>query len=53
MVTVIKNILREIVMHTDSRRIFYFLCLNLAFTFVELFYGVISNSETTLIQKHI
>jgi zinc transporter 5/7 len=44
MVTIIKNILREIVSHTDSRRIFYFLCLNLAFTFVELIYGAFSNS---------
>lgn len=45
MVTIIKNILREIVTHSDSRSIFYFLCLNLAFTFVELFYGAISNSK--------
>jgi zinc transporter 5/7 len=48
MVTIIKNILREIVTHTDSRRIFYFLVLNLTFTFVELFYGVISNSKSRL-----
>lgn len=44
MVTVIRNILREIVTHTDSRRIFYFLCVNLSFTFVELIYGAFSNS---------
>lgn len=44
MFTIIKNILREIVSHTDSRRIFYFLCVNLAFTFVELIYGAFSNS---------
>ena len=44
MFTIIKNILREIVSHTDSRRIFYFLCVNLEFTFVELIYGAFSNS---------
>ena len=44
MLTVIKGILREIVTHTDSRHIFYFLCVNLAFTFVELTYGALSNS---------
>ena len=44
MVTIIKNILREIVLNTDSRRIFYFLCVNLMFTFVELSYGVFTNS---------
>lgn len=44
MVTVVKNILREIVTHQDSRRIFYFLCVNLMFTFVELSYGAFSNS---------
>lgn len=44
MVTIIKNILREILMNKDSRGIFYFLCLNLVFTFVELSYGVFTNS---------
>lgn len=44
MVTICKNILREILISKDSRRIFYFLCLNLVFTFVELFYGVFTNS---------
>lgn len=44
MVTITKNILREILMNSDSRNIFYFLCINLVFTFVELFYGVFTNS---------
>lgn len=44
MITIIKNVLREIVNNTDSRQIFYFLCLNLTFTFVELSYGALSNS---------
>jgi zinc transporter 5/7 len=44
MVTIIKNVLREVVNNQDSRRIFYFLCLNLTFTFVELSYGALSNS---------
>lgn len=44
MVTIIKNILREIVLDRDSRKIFYFLCINLLFTFVELTYGVFTNS---------
>lgn len=44
MVTIIKNILRDIVLDRDSRKIFYFLCINLLFTFVELSYGVFTNS---------
>ena len=36
MVTIIKNIVREILSHADSRQIFYFLCLNLVFCVVEL-----------------
>ena len=44
MVSIEKNILREILTHTDSRRIFYFLCVNLMLTFVELSYGAFSNS---------
>lgn len=45
MMVVLKNMLREVVTHQDSKRIFYFLCLNLAFTFVEISYGVLSNSN--------
>ncbi|KAL4617588.1 zinc transporter 5 [Arapaima gigas] len=40
----IKDCLKQILEEYDSRQIFYFLCLNLAFTFVELFYGVWTNS---------
>uniref|UniRef100_A0A4W4F9K6 Zinc transporter n=1 Tax=Electrophorus electricus TaxID=8005 RepID=A0A4W4F9K6_ELEEL len=40
----IKDSLKQILEEYDSRQIFYFLCLNLAFTFVELFYGVWTNS---------
>ncbi|XP_054842686.1 proton-coupled zinc antiporter SLC30A5 [Eublepharis macularius] len=40
----IKESLKQILEESDSRQIFYFLCLNLAFTFVELFYGVWTNS---------
>ncbi|XP_061118740.1 proton-coupled zinc antiporter SLC30A5 isoform X2 [Conger conger] len=40
----IKDSLKQILEEHDSRHIFYFLCLNLAFTFVELFYGVWTNS---------
>ncbi|XP_063819437.1 proton-coupled zinc antiporter SLC30A5 [Pseudophryne corroboree] len=40
----IKDSLKQILEEHDSRQIFYFLCLNLAFTFVELFYGVWTNS---------
>uniref|UniRef100_A0A8D3ASR0 Zinc transporter n=1 Tax=Scophthalmus maximus TaxID=52904 RepID=A0A8D3ASR0_SCOMX len=40
----IKESLKQILDEYDSRQIFYFLCLNLAFTFVELFYGVWTNS---------
>lgn len=41
---VIRNLLREIVTNPDSKKIFYFLCLNLTFTFVELSYGAFANS---------
>lgn len=44
MVTVTKNVIRDIIANNDSRKIFYFLCLNLLFTFVELIYGAFSNS---------
>ncbi|CAJ0961228.1 unnamed protein product [Ranitomeya imitator] len=40
----IKDSLKQILEEYDSRQIFYFLCLNLAFTFVEIFYGVWTNS---------
>nr|AAI53777.1 LOC100126632 protein [Xenopus laevis]AAI70093.1 Hypothetical protein LOC100126632 [Xenopus laevis]AAI70096.1 Hypothetical protein LOC100126632 [Xenopus laevis] len=40
----LKDSLKQILEEYDSRQIFYFLCLNLAFTFVELFYGVWTNS---------
>lgn len=40
----IKDSLKQILDEYDSRQIFYFLCLNLAFTFVEIFYGVWTNS---------
>ncbi|XP_038957854.1 proton-coupled zinc antiporter SLC30A5 isoform X1 [Rattus norvegicus] len=40
----IKDSLKQILEESDSRQIFYFLCLNLLFTFVELFYGVLTNS---------
>ncbi|XP_038621721.1 zinc transporter 5 [Tachyglossus aculeatus] len=40
----IKESLKQILEESDSRQIFYFLCLNLVFTFVELFYGVLTNS---------
>ena len=44
MVVVCKNILKEILSNSDSRSIFYFLCVNLAFTFIELAYGAWTNS---------
>ncbi|XP_062597786.1 proton-coupled zinc antiporter SLC30A5-like isoform X2 [Saccostrea cucullata] len=42
--TVMKNGLKQILEESDSRKIFYFLCINLIFTFVELVYGVWTNS---------
>ncbi|KAI0986354.1 hypothetical protein GJ496_008692 [Pomphorhynchus laevis] len=36
--------LQDVLSHKDSRTIFYFLCLNLSFTFVEMFYGLLTNS---------
>jgi len=45
MFTVFKNILREVLNNKDSRGIFYFLCINLVFCFVELSYGVFTNSK--------
>lgn len=41
---VLKNGLKQIYEESDSRKIFYFLCINLSFTFVELTYGVWTNS---------
>jgi len=41
---ILRNGLRQILEESDSRKIFYFLCINLAFTFVELVYGMWSNS---------
>ncbi|CAF1123198.1 unnamed protein product [Didymodactylos carnosus] len=43
-IMVLKSGLREILAQSDSRRIFYFLCINLMFTFVELLYGAWTNS---------
>lgn len=42
---VCKNIFKEIITHSDSRSIFFFLCVNLTFTFVELIYGAWTNSN--------
>ncbi|CAF0859794.1 unnamed protein product, partial [Didymodactylos carnosus] len=44
LVTTLKLGLREILAQSDSRKIFYFLCINLMFTFVELLYGAWTNS---------
>ncbi|PVD20114.1 hypothetical protein C0Q70_20608 [Pomacea canaliculata] len=41
---VLRNGLRQILEESDSRKIFYFLCVNLGFTFVELLYGAWTNS---------
>jgi len=41
---VLKNGLRQILEESDSRSIFFFLCINLGFTFVELAYGAWTNS---------
>lgn len=42
--TVLRNGLQKIVESPDSRKIFYFLCINFSFTFIELIYGVWTNS---------
>lgn len=44
LINIMKNIFKEIISHSDSRSIFYFLCINLSFTFVELIYGAWTNS---------
>ncbi|CAF3400300.1 unnamed protein product [Rotaria socialis] len=43
-VLILQSSLRAILAESDSRRIFYFLCINLMFTFVELLYGAWTNS---------
>ncbi|CAF1927726.1 unnamed protein product [Rotaria magnacalcarata] len=43
-VLILRASLRAILAESDSRRIFYFLCINLMFTFVELLYGAWTNS---------
>eukprot|EP00039_Didymoeca_costata_P015749 m.272977 g.272977 ORF g.272977 m.272977 type:complete len:770 (+) comp16276_c0_seq41:172-2481(+) len=40
----LRSMFRAIVGHTDSRQIFYFLCLNFCFMFVELTVGAWTNS---------
>eukprot|EP00743_Colponemidia_sp_Colp-15_P005958 GILK01006404.1.p1 GENE.GILK01006404.1~~GILK01006404.1.p1 ORF type:complete len:811 (-),score=85.83 GILK01006404.1:111-2543(-) len=40
----LKLILKHILDSKDSRRIFFFLCINLMFMFVEVVYGVLTNS---------
>lgn len=39
-----RETLNEILANQDSRRIFYFLCANLAFCGVEFLYGFLTNS---------
>ncbi|CAF1361971.1 unnamed protein product [Adineta steineri] len=41
---ILKSSLRDVLAEYDSRQIFYFLCINLSFTFVELLYGAWTNS---------
>ncbi|UJR09931.1 hypothetical protein I4U23_014153 [Adineta vaga] len=41
---IIRSSLRDVLAESDSRQIFYFLCINLSFTFVELLYGAWTNS---------
>lgn len=40
----VKSALKQVLEDSDSRNIFYFLCINLTFTFVEMVYGVLTNS---------
>lgn len=40
----LSNKIRNLMMNKDTRNLFLFLILNLCFAFVELFYGIISNS---------
>lgn len=39
-----KQVINQILENQDSRQIFYFLCLNLVFMFVEFLYGYWTNS---------
>ncbi|CAF2554423.1 unnamed protein product [Rotaria sp. Silwood2] len=41
---ILRSSLRDVLAESDSRKIFYFLCINLMFTFVELLYGAWTNS---------
>ncbi|XP_069671954.1 proton-coupled zinc antiporter SLC30A5-like isoform X2 [Periplaneta americana] len=41
---VASSFLKQILMDHNSRRIFYFLCLNLSFTAIEFLYGIWTNS---------
>lgn len=43
-VSTLQRFLKQIFERNDSRHIFYFLCLNLSFAFVELFWGLYTNS---------
>lgn len=45
LIITIKNIMREVIMNPDSKKIFLFLCLNLIFSLVELVYGALANSK--------
>lgn len=40
----LKEWIRKITRDKDTRNLFFFLCLNLSFAFVELFYGIWTNS---------
>merc|ERR1711931_603083 len=40
----LKELIRKIIRDKDTRNLFMFLCLNLSFAFVELFYGLWTNS---------
>ncbi|EDV26516.1 uncharacterized protein TRIADDRAFT_22061, partial [Trichoplax adhaerens] len=42
--SVMRNSIYQILGQSHTRRIFFYLCLNLAFTAVELLYGVLTNS---------
>ncbi|KRX45729.1 Zinc transporter 5 [Trichinella murrelli] len=44
LVAFVKNTIHQILAQPDSRRIFFFLCVNLFFTLVEFLYGIWTNS---------
>ncbi|KRY67257.1 Zinc transporter 5 [Trichinella pseudospiralis] len=44
LVTFVKNTIHQILAQPDSRRIFFFLCVNLFFTLIEFLYGIWTNS---------